>query len=114
MAKLTLASILSGFYSTDKLNTNFTDICTALENTLSRDGTSPNTMSADLDLNGNSLLNAVIGAESYTVATAPSAVTRGAGSLIYVTDGNVGVACLACSDGTNWKVIALGSTIAAS
>lgn len=51
---------------------------------------------------------------SHTVANAPSASTYGAGSLIYVTDGNAGSACLAVSDGTNWKVLALGATIAAS
>lgn len=39
------------------INNNLDAIQTAIENTLSRDGTSPNTMSADLDLNGNQILN---------------------------------------------------------
>ena len=34
-----------------------------------------------------------------------------AGQLIYVTDGNSGAATVACSDGSNWKVVALGATI---
>lgn len=51
---------------------------------------------------------------SHTVANAPSAATAGAGALIYVTNGNAGSACLAVSDGTNWKVVALGATIAAA
>jgi len=39
------------------LNTNFATIETALNNTLSRDGTSPNTMLASLDMNSNRILN---------------------------------------------------------
>lgn len=57
MAKLTLNTISSGFQSNDLLNTNFDDIETAIENTLSRDGTSPNTMSAQLDMNSNQIIN---------------------------------------------------------
>lgn len=49
-----------------------------------------------------------------TVALAPSAATAGAGAIIYVSNGNAGAACLAVSDGTNWKVVALGATIAAA
>lgn len=57
MAKLTLTDITSGYASTTQLNANFAAIETALENTVSRDGTTPNTMSADLDMNGNTILN---------------------------------------------------------
>ena len=57
MAKLTINDITSGYVSTTAINTAFTAIETALENTLSRDGTSPNSMSADLDMNGNDILN---------------------------------------------------------
>lgn len=39
------------------INTNFTAIENAFDNTLSRDGTTPNQMEADIDLNGNDLLN---------------------------------------------------------
>lgn len=39
------------------INNNSAAIETALENTLSRDGTSPNTMNTDIDLNDNDLLN---------------------------------------------------------
>lgn len=51
---------------------------------------------------------------SYTVAGAPSAATAGAGAAIYVTDGDAGSACLAVSDGSDWKVVALGVTISAT
>ena len=57
MAKLTLDNISSGYVSTDKLNNNFDLIEEALENTVSRDGTTPNQLQADLDLNSNDLLN---------------------------------------------------------
>lgn len=50
------------------INNNFSAVEAAIENTLSRDGTSPNTMSADIDLNGNDLLNVgTIDAESLTI-----------------------------------------------
>lgn len=58
MAKLTLTAITSRYGSVDALNANFDAIETALENTLSRDGTTPNTMSANLDANGYDILNA--------------------------------------------------------
>lgn len=48
---------------------------------------------------------------TYTVATAPSASTAGAGTLIYVSDGAGGAAILAFSDGTNWKRSDTGATI---
>src|SRR5262245_12948572 len=40
------------------VNTNSERLETALENTLSRDGTTPNEMEADLDMNSNDILNA--------------------------------------------------------
>jgi hypothetical protein len=40
------------------LNSNYTKIETALENTLSRDGTTPNQMLADLDMNSRRVINA--------------------------------------------------------
>ncbi len=58
MAKLTLNTIGSRYGSIDALNANFDAIETALENTLSRDGTAPNNMESDLDMDSNSILNA--------------------------------------------------------
>lgn len=51
---------------------------------------------------------------TYTVATAPSASTAGAGTIIYVTDGAAGSAIIAFSDGTDWKRSDTGATIAAA
>jgi len=50
---------------------------------------------------------------TYTVASAPSAATAGAGTLIYVSNGAAGSAILAFSDGTDWKRSDTGATIAA-
>ena len=57
MPKLALNNISAGFASTAALNANFDAIETAIENTVSRDGTTPNQMTADLDMNGNHLIN---------------------------------------------------------
>ncbi len=53
----TVTTISSGFASQSQLNTNFENIQTAFNNTLSLDGSTPNAMQADLDLNNNDLLN---------------------------------------------------------
>lgn len=57
MPKVSLNTIGSRYGSIDALNDNFDAIEAAIENTLSLDGTSPNAMTADLDLNSNDLLN---------------------------------------------------------
>lgn len=44
-----------------------------------------------------------------TVAKLPSAVGR-KGAMAYVSNGSAGSACLAVSDGTNWKVVTITST----
>jgi len=57
MAKLTLNDITGGYQTATAFNANNALIEAALENTLSRDGTAPNNMLADLDLNSNNLNN---------------------------------------------------------
>ena len=57
MAKLTLNDVTTGYQSTTAANTNNTLIEAALENTISRDGTAPNTMTGSLDMNGQNILN---------------------------------------------------------
>lgn len=60
MAKLTLDDLASLTNETSAINTinnNNADIEAAIENTLSRDGTIPNQMEADFDMNGNQILN---------------------------------------------------------
>lgn len=58
MAKTpTFDNITAAFASASKLNANFDAIETAFQNTLSRDGSTPNTMAADLDMDSNDILN---------------------------------------------------------
>lgn len=58
MAKLVLPRIGAGMGSVDVINSAFEQLELAFDNTLSRDGTTPNQLTAALDLNGNTLLNA--------------------------------------------------------
>lgn len=60
MAKLTtndLVNLQNETTAVTTINNNFAAVETALENTLSRDGTSPNTMGANLDMNSNRITN---------------------------------------------------------
>jgi hypothetical protein len=60
MAKLTLsdlATLANQTAAISVINANNALIETALENTLSRDGTSPNEMESDFDMNSNHILN---------------------------------------------------------
>lgn len=56
-----LTDISSGFGTTDTINANNTAIETWADNTVSRDGSSPNDMQADFDLGGHKLLNVARG-----------------------------------------------------
>lgn len=60
MAKIgSIHTVSSGYLSMPQINENFTTIVDAFANTLSLDGSTPNSMAADLDMNGNQILNAV-------------------------------------------------------
>lgn len=59
MSKITLNSIasLDTILAATTINTNMTTIQTAFDNTLSRDGTSPNQMQSNLDMNSFQIIN---------------------------------------------------------
>jgi hypothetical protein len=57
MSKVTLFNLASGSFTVDLLNANFTLLQNALDNTLSLDGTAPNAMNANLDMNSYRILN---------------------------------------------------------
>ena len=57
MAKLTLTNINSGYQTVAAINSNNDLIEAAIENTLSRDGSTPNTMGANFDMNNHSIIN---------------------------------------------------------
>ncbi len=104
-----VTTISSGFASNTQLNTNFTAIQSAFDNTLSLDGSTPNAMGANLDLNGNDILNVnsatldslyvggiqIVGTgfTSQTYATRASFVAANASTPgLGLSDGNVVVA----------------------
>lgn len=55
--KISLNRLFGGFLSTSKVNENSDSIEEAFENTLSRDGTSPNQMGANLDMGTHRVIN---------------------------------------------------------
>jgi hypothetical protein len=57
MAKLTLTDAVTGFLQPSVTNANNSAIEAAIENTISRDGTSPNQMNANLDMNSYEVIN---------------------------------------------------------
>lgn len=54
----TFDTITAAFASASLLNANFAAITVSFDNTISRDGSTPNTMLADFDMNSNDILNA--------------------------------------------------------
>jgi hypothetical protein len=57
MSKVNLTDIAGGYGSTSRLNANNTLIEEGFDNTLSRDGTTPNQMDANLDMNSHRITN---------------------------------------------------------
>jgi len=56
--KPNITTVASGFNSTTTINASLEALRDSFDNTLSLDGSTPNAMLADLDLNGNKILNA--------------------------------------------------------
>lgn len=69
MAKLTLQDIAAGFGLTTTYNDNSSLIEAAIENTLSRDGTGPNQMEANLDMNSFRIINLADGIDPQDAVT---------------------------------------------
>lgn len=57
MAKFNPVTITGGYATTTALNSNFSSLSTVLENMLSRDGSTPNSMLANLDMNSKRIIN---------------------------------------------------------
>jgi len=53
-----ITTIASGYASNTSLNANFESLRDGFDNVLSLDGSTPNAMQADLDMNGNDIINA--------------------------------------------------------
>jgi hypothetical protein len=86
MAKLSLTDLVSGYAAAAAYNANNTLIEAALENTLSRDGTSPNTMSANLDMNSNKITNLTDGTNNQDAVTYAQLAAASLASIASVDD----------------------------
>lgn len=88
------------------INSNNASITTAFTNTLSRDGSSPNTMSANLDMNNNHIINLPTPTSNYDPVRFIDVTTIGGGGSITVNPlpvgGTVGQV-LAKIDSTNFN-----------
>jgi hypothetical protein len=108
MAKLVLtdiASLQAESTAIQSMNANSAAIETALENTLSRDGTTPNTMCASLDMNSNRITNLaapVSGSDAARLTDVADALSVDA-TLVPSLTGNSGK--IMSNDGSilNWK-----------
>lgn len=72
-------------------------------------GTIATQASNAIAVTGGTISGTIMTLKSFAVSGVPSASP--AGQMIYVTDGNSGAATVAVSDGSAWKVVALGATI---
>jgi hypothetical protein len=97
--KASLKTISAGFASNTQLNSNFEALNNKLDNTLSLDGSTPNAMGADLDLNGNDIIN--VGSfgfeggetlQDYVDGAAASAAAAAQSALDATTNGEAQVA----------------------
>ena len=77
--KPTIATVASGYQATTTINNNLNNLRDAFDNTLSLDGSTPNAMQADLDMNSYDILNV-------NEITANDIILAGAGSIIPVTE----------------------------
>jgi hypothetical protein len=109
MTKVTLSnvgSLIDATTAANTINANNATIQTAFDNTLSRNGTIPNTMSAAIDMNGNSILNVA----APTALTSPARLSDvvAAGGTVNITNtGNMATGgstgqVLAKNSGTNY------------
>lgn len=52
-----ITTVESGYQVNTTINENFTNLRNGFDNTLSLDGSTPNAMGADLDMNGHDIIN---------------------------------------------------------
>jgi hypothetical protein len=106
--KASLKTISSGFASNTQLNSNFEALNTKLDNTLSLDGSTPNSMGADLDMNGNDIINTGnFDVDTLTVdgSTVQDAITAAAGNVrtIYWEGAYNGATAYTVNDGVSYN-----------
>ena len=106
----TVSTIATGHASITALNNNFTALRDGFDNTLSRDGSSPNTMSADIDLNGNDITNV----NTITNASGVDVVAAAAASATAAAASQTAAAASATAAASSQTAAASSQTAAAS
>lgn len=119
MAKLSFSTITSGYASVGTLNANFAAISTAFENTLSRDGTSPNAMAGNLDMNSFRVVNLPAPATSSEPVRLVDVQDGSIDTSLFVVPaqtGNSGKALGTDGSAAGWRAVddLLGTTLSAS
>ncbi len=102
MSKATLTDITTSHASVNSLNDNFQAIEEGFDNTISRDGSAPNEMKANIDMNNNEIINIAAPTsdssaarwgdirEVTSVDISPSILTGDAGKVLTVNQGEDG------------------------
>ena len=98
MAKLTLTDITNILTSATTINNNNTLIEQAIENTLSRDGTTPNQMTDNLDMNSQRIINLADPVGSQDAVTKTWAETNLNGGIVNSVFGRTGDVVAVASD----------------
>ena len=106
----TVSTITTGHASITALNNNFTALRDGFDNTLSRDGSTPNTMSADIDLNGNDITNV----NSITNSSGTDVVAAAAASATAAAASQTAAAASATAAASSQTAAASSQTAAAS
>lgn len=84
-----VGSLIEATTARNVINNNFDDIETAFDNTLSRDGTSPNQMGAVLDMNSHAIINLPDGVTSQEPVSMSQFITETDALQNQITNGHV-------------------------
>jgi hypothetical protein len=87
--KPTITTVTSGFSSQNVLASNFENLRDGFDNTLSLDGSTPNAMGADLDLNNNDIINVSTLEADTIIINGDTLVPNLQGPAAVVTEGDV-------------------------
>ena len=120
----TITTVASGYASQATIDANFEAVRDQFDNTLSLDGSTPNAMGADLDLNSNNIINGgtlnadsvVINGVNLTteVANAAASATAAAASATAAEASSVSAASSSSSAGVSASAAATSETNAAT
>ncbi len=86
-----LTTVTSGYLANEQINSNFNKITSAFQNTLSRDNSTPNTLSGNLDMNTKKLINLASPTANSDAATKAYVDNLAFGGTIIIETGDTDV-----------------------